>query len=429
VFTSLGRQTAPENPEPIVRWHPAKRIGFRLLFSYFVLFNLPFPLLWIPYGVDLLERPWRLWNGIVVWTGEHVLHLSHPITVFSNGSWDTTYDYTSTLCKLAIGLTATLAWSWLDHKRPNYRTLSGWFRIYLRFALAQSMITSGAAKLFMLQFPGPRVSDLMTTYGASTPMHLLWVFMGASRTYNLFAGGVEMLGGILLVVPRLALLGSLVSLAALANVFILNVSYDVPVKLFSFHLLLMAVVLTAPDMRRLAAMFLFNRSAPAVSHVPLFRQRWLNYSLLSAQFAFGLVMIGSSAAADYQSYTAQVAAPDPVIHGIWVVDEFSASGPGQPPSSRDSGSWRQVIFDGPNEALVRFSSGWRQRYRQSANATEGTLAFWRREEPRPEEPQFSLVLTAADAMVMAGRFEGRQIQARLHRVSEPDAVFTTRGFH
>ncbi len=92
-------------------------------------------------------------------------------------------------------------------------------------------------------------------------MGLLWALMGASKGYNIFAGGAEMLGGILLFVPQLAMLGALISVGVIANIFALNMAYDTPVKLYSFHLLIMAVIIALPDTRRLANVFLFNRKA------------------------------------------------------------------------------------------------------------------------------------------------------------------------
>lgn len=44
------------------------------------------------------------------------------------------------------------------------------------------------------------------------------------------------------------------TVAVMANVFMLNLCYDVPVKLFSFQLLLLAIVVAAPDVPRLVAM-------------------------------------------------------------------------------------------------------------------------------------------------------------------------------
>ena len=114
-------------------------------------------------------------------------------------------------------------------------------------------------------------------------MRLLWSFMGYSVPYNIFTGAVEMLGGILLFVPRLVTLGGLVAAAATANVFMLNMSYDVSVKLYSFHLLAMSVFVVASDQRRLSNFFLFNRKVEASVSPPLFRRPWLNRGALGLQ--------------------------------------------------------------------------------------------------------------------------------------------------
>ena len=44
------------------------------------------------------------------------------------------------------------------------------------------------------------------------------------------------------------------TVAVMANVFMLNLCYDVPFKLFSFQLQLLAIVVAAPDVPRLVAM-------------------------------------------------------------------------------------------------------------------------------------------------------------------------------
>jgi len=48
-------------------------------------------------------------------------------------------------------------------------------------------------------------------------------------------------------------------MAVMANVVVLNFAYDVPVKLFSIHLLVMATFVVAPSIKRLSDFFLFNK--------------------------------------------------------------------------------------------------------------------------------------------------------------------------
>ena len=113
------------------------------------------------------------------------------------------------------------------------------------------MVSYGTAKAIPLQMPAPGLTRLLEPYGNFSPMGVLWYSIGASRPYEIFAGCAELLGGILLFVPRLALLGALVALAVSVQIFTLNMTYDVPVKLFSFHLILMSLVLIAPEVSRL----------------------------------------------------------------------------------------------------------------------------------------------------------------------------------
>ncbi len=94
-------------------------------------------------------------------------------------------------------------------------------------------------------------------------MGLLWVFMGMSRLYSFFGGIGEMVGGLLLVVPRFTTLGALISGAMMTNVLLLNLAYDVPRKIYSIHLVLMCVFLLLPDLRRIVDFFLLNRKLPA----------------------------------------------------------------------------------------------------------------------------------------------------------------------
>jgi hypothetical protein len=61
--------------------------------------------------------------------------------------------------------------------------------------------------------------------------------MGSAPAYEIFTGCAEVAGGLLLIVPRTATLGALISLADMIQVFTLNMTYDVPVKLFAFHLI------------------------------------------------------------------------------------------------------------------------------------------------------------------------------------------------
>ena len=60
------------------RWSLSKRIGFRFLFSYFVLFFLVGQeIVSIPFLATPVEKYTELWHAIAVWIGKNIF--PHPV--------------------------------------------------------------------------------------------------------------------------------------------------------------------------------------------------------------------------------------------------------------------------------------------------------------------------------------------------------------
>jgi len=411
--------------EQTVQWRLLTRVAFRFAFSYFLLYNVSTFIDLFPFTDAMGEKYEQVWQRLVPWIGSHVLHLAHPVAIFSNGSGDTTYDYVKLFPQIAIAVFATLAWSILDRRRPNYRVLHQWFVLLMRIALGATMVSYGAVKVFKSQFPDPSLARLMQRYGDSSPMGLLWTFMGASKTYTVFAGGVEVLGGLLLFIPRLTTLGALVSMGALANIFILNMSYDVPVKLYSFHLLLMAVILAAPDLRRLADFFLFHRQAQLPVCSPSFRRKWANWALLGIQ----MLVIGYSSIISFvharQAFTTDNARP--ALYGIWSVDEFSLNGQLMAADTTNVDRWHRLIVDSFTIS-IQSNDGAIDRYSSKIDLPGKKLVLTKRDDPgHPVTFNFSNPQT--DRMLMEGAVGNRHLSVKLHRITAPAFLLNTRGFH
>ncbi len=239
----------------LTRWTSSQKVLFRLLFSYLVLYFITNGFLAILLRTTSLDESW---NQLVFWVGEYVLQIGYQIPTLPNGSGDTTFNYVQLFTVVCVSVLITAVWSILDRERPHYEKMLEVLRIVTRFYLGYIMILYGLAKVFKTQFPYPNEAMLSRTYGESSPMGLLWTFMGLSYPYNLFTGMGEVVGGVLLFFRKTTLLGALVIIGVMSNVVMLNFSYDVPVKLYSSHLLFMAVFITAPDLRRLYTFFVLN---------------------------------------------------------------------------------------------------------------------------------------------------------------------------
>jgi uncharacterized membrane protein YphA (DoxX/SURF4 family) len=429
----MQKLAAPEsllqgmNPRP--HWSLTKRIAFRLAFAYFVLYSIPFPAGSLPFTSVIVEKYDDLWHAIVPRVGKHLLHLSYDITVFTNGSGDTTYNYVQVLCFLMLAAVATVIWSVLDRRRPNYERLYQWLRLYVRFSLASAMIVYGSIKIMPLQMPAPSLTRLIEPYGDSSPMGLLWTFIGASKGFEICTGCAEMLGGVLLIIPRTTLLGGLVCLADTTMIFLFNMSYDVPVKLFSFHLLIMSVFLIAQDTGRLANLFLFSRRVEAVEPSPLFRRKWLNRSTLALQILFGLFLIGSSFYENYQQAKTRGAfAPKPPLYGIWMVEEFSVDGQARPPLLTDATRWQRVIVQSRTVLTIQPMSGSNQSFMLELNMEDRTLSLGKRNDSE-WKALFSFQELDPGLMTLEGEMDGHKTYARLVRFDESTFLLTSRGFH
>lgn len=414
-----------ESLRPGEAWGPLKTLLFRFFFIYLVLHNFPAPLDYVPSAERAVVAYLRMWNPLVLWVAEHVFRVVVPV----NGGWDTTFGYVRIFCFLVISAAAALIWTLLDRKRSGHARLYEWLRVYLRFVLAVAMIDYGAAKVFPSQFPAPTTDRLMQPFGDASPMGLLWTFMGASVPYNVFAGLGELAGGLLLTFRRTTLLGALICIGVMSNVVMLNFSYDVPVKVYSSHLLLMAVFLAAHDLRRLANLFVLNRPTEPEEIRPLFRRKGLARAAAALMAVFILYRTGTAL---YESHRAVVEngskAPKPPLYGVWNVEELSVNGKIRPPLVTDGTRWRRVFFSAPGRFSIQLMSDSRERYNLVLDETKRTLDISKRSDPNWKTTLVYRRLKP-DVLVVEGSFDGQEIQARLRRTEPPEFVLVTRGFH
>src|SRR6202049_3319181 len=232
-------------------WSAGRWLGFRFVFVYLLIYNLPVAVSWVPGAGWLIARYREVWPAAVPWVGRHVLDLARPIATAANGSGDRTFDYVQLLCMAALAALTALAWTALDRRPGRERALAEGLRIYLRYTLALVVLTRGVGMLTGVRFPFPGIDRLQERLGDSSPLTLFSTFMGYSPLYAGFVGASEAISGLLLLFRRTTTLGALLALAMASHAAAFAFSYDVPEKLLSLHLLVMAGWLLAPDARRL----------------------------------------------------------------------------------------------------------------------------------------------------------------------------------
>jgi hypothetical protein len=400
----------------------ARRFLLRFIFAYLILYMLQF-LLVVEFATKAYKSFW-IWS--VSWLCRHLFDFE--LSPQRNGSGDTTYDFAKILFFLVLAAAAGLVWTLLDGKRANDARVYQWLRVYVRFTLGAAMIVYGAYKIFEGQFGPPGFNHLVRPLGDSSPMGLLWDFMGFSKGYTRFAGFAEMLGGVLLIARRTTLLGALVSIGVLANVVLLNFFYDVPAKQFSSHLFAMALLLIAPDARRLINMLVLNRKVEPVEIQPLFQRAWLNRGALVLRTVF---IVGVSVYWLHRSYADEkefgsMASKLP-LYGLWEVDSFAVNGQDRPPLLTDRARWRWVVFEYAGEVSIHGMKDFRD-YGLKVEEGRKRLVVT---DFKTQEAQsvFTYRQTGRDLLALDGTFEGQAIRASLHRIDKSKFLLLNRGFH
>jgi len=416
------------NGAPQDVWSPAARFGFRLAFAYLILYNFPFPLYYIPGAYRVLSWHQPLLHKVVPWVGSHVLRLKTPITNFSYGSGDKTYDYVLMLCFVVTALAVALVWSLADRRRANYESMYGWLRIYVRFVLGTALVGYGGAKLFPSQFPRPAFFTLTEPFGQASPMGLLWTFMGISRPYSFFAGAAEFVSGVLLFVPWTEILGALLGATVMVNVVALNFCYDVAVKLYSLHLLLMCLFVGWPGIAKIFSLLVLKRGAEPPTNAPLFRRTTWNKAFVTIQVVFGLFVAGTSLDnVRKQTAQAQNSTYGLPFSGFWAVDDFEVDGTASTNFSSEVPQWNQFVMDSPYVILVQGKGGFRQLYHWSTDADKKSLTLSRADNGA--DVVLGVDRPTPDTLILKGLWHSHALEVHLHRAETPTFPLMTRGFH
>lgn len=404
-------------------WKPWQRIAFRFGFVLGVLYIYPLPLGVIPYTErvsDVLQKPLDL---LTRWFASSVLGVGTPVNT-PNGSGDRLYDWVFFLVLLIASALGAAVWSVFDRRRKAYPRLATGAWIALRYLLAWTLLMYGVVKIFNSQFPPPSPSRLDQRLGDISPMRLLWMFQGYSQAYTFFGGCAEAFAGVLLLWRRTATLGALVAIAVMTNVVMLNLCYDVPVKLYSMQLLVIATLIAMPQLHRTVRAILGHAVAEVPLRVRSSRRR--ERARLVAKLA-ALALVAYPLYQDIRRNLTE----RPVAHeltGIWKVERWSVDGVETP------ASWRKLIFNTWNGVVVTATE---QRFFLDAFVLPGaqSIAIAPMDKPDPKSdagiaPGRDLWRYAhpeRERLVIDRLDHGKRVLITLTR--EPDGLLMTRGFH
>lgn len=388
--TATGEPPSSAQAPPERAASPLGLFALRLCLVYFALFAFPYPLTFVP-DVRALPQVWHhgdestsevnwnapewiddlyTWRGrrsrdfgqleqdVVDWSARNVLG-HEEVLQRPRYSGDPLFGYIRVAARAALAVLAAVLWSllaWAIGRRTTRgqgftRALGPWLHLAARYYLATVLLGYGLSKVFPRQFVSPSFARLETPFGDGSPMNLLWNFMGASTPYVVFSGVVEVLPALLLFFRRTALLGALLAAGVMVNVVMLNMCYDVPVKILSTHLLVIAAAVTAPHLRQLFQVLVLQRPAPPGD---LARPRT---GLAGHVIRLTLLIPTLALATDRAFERYRSTQPPSPLHGMWDVEEFLVDGADRVPRTDDHLRFASLLVDSGSYVHLKTMDG------------------------------------------------------------------------
>lgn len=396
------------------QWPWWRNVLFRFCCIYLLLYMSPWNWLGEFPLFNLIAEYYGQGESWLVNLGNIYIFHVRDVLVPLNGSGDTSYGYAQLCFFLLTATVGAVIWSVFD-KRSNYDVAYYWLLVIVRYYVAMVSLSYGIIKLFGLQMIFPSLSALATPLGDLLPMRFSWYFIGYSAPYQFFSGAVEVLAGVLLLFRRTSTLGALVAAGVFLNVMVLNLCYDIPVKLFSIHMFLFSNFLLLGDAKRLLDFFLFNKATKPATRLTLPKQ-WMRTGQLVLKIAFAVLFLLLPL---YRSFDGARAATNPstspkLTTGFFTVDQFQSN-------VADSLRWKDVVFEQTNSGSIQTNDTlFRQRYRRgyfsySIDSLKQTLDFKR--FANDSLPLFTMhyVMPDTNNIVLRGKIRNDSVVVALKR--------------
>jgi len=334
-------------PKPWPLW---QKVLFRFFFIYFMLYILSWP----AFGNKRLVKTFGRVQNYIIDTiinafNTKAMHFRDGLTNLNNSN-DTSFRFVQITLYLILAVTGTIIWSATDRKRQSYYRADYYLKNFIRYFIALISFVYGSIKVFALQMKVPSLTDMALPLGDLTSNRLAWLYVGYSPAYQIFLGLAEVMAGVLLLYRRTVTLGLLVAFGVYVNVMMINLNYNIVVKMFSINLVIMIVYLLITDAQRLTNFFILNKPVGSNMHhhvtVPskksgrIFRVVLKTFFILHAVYLF----------AGYNKFRMEENVRRehlvrPVYEGLYEVSTFVKNGDTLPVLANDDMIWKDIIFE------------------------------------------------------------------------------------
>ncbi len=200
--------------------------------------------------------------------------------------------------------------------------ITPFFRALSVYYIAAVFLKYGFDKVFKRQFYLPEPNILYSGFGSLTKDTLFWSTMGVSHIYSVSTGIIEVLTGVLLLFKRTRIAGLCLASAVVINIFLINIGFDISVKVFTLFLLMVLILNLYPALKTIYAFFIRHRQVqlPGELHPGIPVNKWVHTLLCAGIAAF--VLIPYLSAGTFNDDNAK----RPPLHGAYQIEHFVING-------------------------------------------------------------------------------------------------------
>ncbi|MFT4532886.1 MAG: hypothetical protein ACJA1A_002330 [Saprospiraceae bacterium] len=340
------------------------------------------------------------------------------------GSGDTPFHYYQVFLMICVVFVASFFMLFLMRKKRSVQLFEKIVFMLVRYYLIYQMIIYGLSKVFYLQFMYPNDILLERTLGDMSPMGLMWTFMGSSMGYTMFVGWLEFLGGLFLIFRRTMVFGSLMTFGVMLNVFMLNMCYDVPVKLLSLHMVFMSLYLLYPVAKEVGSFF-FSRGEVIREKIPFFDYKEATNFMLIIKVGLLIVMMIRMVHGNYSRYQSRIQ-PHSFTNKHDVTDQKIIKDHIELDSIPDHKKWKTISSMSSKYLCIEYADKHKTWYEMEINEPNKYIDL-----KRSEETKFKRLYCTTDEFgikVVTGIFYSDSISVTLLE-SKRDFLLRSRKFY
>lgn len=330
-------------------WKEHQKIAFRIAFIFFVSISIPNNVEWYDHVIH------------IDWTNLHyrdlydIARFGSGINFFGNKIFGSQLNgYANWVITLLVSIGVGVIWTVVDrYRKPQpkeYNNLYYWLRAIVRYRAGIGIIGFGFTKLLPVQMPYPSVGLLNTNFGDLTAQKIYWLSIGIVPWYQVFAGVVEVLAGVLLFFRGTTTFGAILLFGALGDIVFVNFAYDGGVHVYSSYFVLLSGFLLVQDIPRLYNLLILERLTIPVNYYPSFSLKWQKYTRAAIKvgvFYVFLILLFYLQYVNfkYDPYKQPSTKGVTALRGLYNVTEFKVNNQSIPYSPLDTVRWQQATFE------------------------------------------------------------------------------------